>query len=345
MKLSGYTTIRNAKSMGYPFLESIKSMLSFCDEVVVLDSSDCQDTIDALNSIDDPKLIVVDVEIPWDAPNHGIYDGQTKAMARSYCTGDVLWQMDADEIVHEDHGPIIREIAQQFLTSVQANPTSPKLLILPVIEFWGPDKIRADINPWKPRMSINDKNITHGIPKALIKIEDGLLYAKHGTDGCDYIDTSMNPVSMMSTYPQQVELHRQNFLQNPFHANEEILVHDYVSMMKNTPGVFHYSWYSIPEKILKYKYFWNNSWKSLYNENRDPNWNPFADKSLNDMQDSEIVELGLRLEKETGGWIFHDKWNGSNRPSLSFEKFKKQNISHPKFILDWIKLVDEKKKQ
>jgi hypothetical protein len=42
-KLSGYTTVRNALSMDYPFVESIGSMLEFCDEVCVLDSSDKAD--------------------------------------------------------------------------------------------------------------------------------------------------------------------------------------------------------------------------------------------------------------------------------------------------------------
>ena len=37
MKISGYTTVRNCITQKYPFVESILSMINFCDEVVVLD--------------------------------------------------------------------------------------------------------------------------------------------------------------------------------------------------------------------------------------------------------------------------------------------------------------------
>ena len=56
MKLSGYTTTRNSVYMGYPFEESIRLHLSFCDEVVVVDSSDTEvhlndDTMKILNDM------------------------------------------------------------------------------------------------------------------------------------------------------------------------------------------------------------------------------------------------------------------------------------------------------
>lgn len=351
MRLSGYTTIRNAKSMGYPFIESIKSMLSFCDEVVVLDSSDDKITSDALDELADrePKLIVIEADIDWTVPNHGIYDGQSKAMARAECTGDVLWQMDADEIVHEDHGPTIRDLAKKlFAMSTSSYPSeSVPLIALPVIEFWGPDKIRTDINFWKPRLSLNDPNITHGIPGSHLKLEDGLLYAKHGTDGCDYIwKTTLEPVPVrfLSFGINRVLEKTREFMQEPSSFREGILAEALSNLIQENPGVYHYSWYSIPEKILKYKHFWNNSWKSLYNENRDPNWNPFINKSLNDMTEREIIELGTELETKTGGWIFHQKWDGSCRPSLSLEIASRYGINHPAISKEWREQVDAKKK-
>ena len=39
--ISGYTTTYNCLKEDYPFLESIQSMLGFCDEVVVVDG--CSD--------------------------------------------------------------------------------------------------------------------------------------------------------------------------------------------------------------------------------------------------------------------------------------------------------------
>ena len=88
IKISGYTTCRNCIEMDYPFEEAIRSMLAFCDEVVVVDSSDGKDgSMERLEAMmnEDEKLFVYHVDVPWDAPNHGIYDGQTKALARSKC--------------------------------------------------------------------------------------------------------------------------------------------------------------------------------------------------------------------------------------------------------------------
>src|SRR3989304_2039909 len=99
--ISGYCTTRNAVSMDYPFEATIRSLLDFCDEVVVADSSDKDDgTQDILQKLmdEDEKVQVYHVDVPWDAPNYGIYDGQMKAFAREQCTGDFLWQMDSDEI-------------------------------------------------------------------------------------------------------------------------------------------------------------------------------------------------------------------------------------------------------
>lgn len=99
MKISAYTTTRNCFEMDYPFVESIKSMLAFSDEVVVVDTSDGRDeTFESLKELQakEPRVVVVDARsrFDWKAPNHGIFDGQTKALARSSCTGQFLWQFD-----------------------------------------------------------------------------------------------------------------------------------------------------------------------------------------------------------------------------------------------------------
>ena len=52
MKIYGYTTTRNCINMSYPFEESIKNHLDFCDHVVVVDTSDGSDaTVERLDSL------------------------------------------------------------------------------------------------------------------------------------------------------------------------------------------------------------------------------------------------------------------------------------------------------
>lgn len=330
-KISGYTTTRNTIGMNYPFVESIESLLEFCDEVVVADSSDKTDgTIDALEALMDKheKLRVVHVDVPWDAPNHGIYDGQMKAVARSKCTGEYLWQMDVDEIAE----PYIRPKIDKILTEAGAFMEQCPIISLPVIEYWGSkDKIRIDVNPWKWRLSKNLPYITHGIPKHLRKIENGLLYANKGTDGCDYIHAETGEVIPFSNFvTNEVEQIRRKALLDPAAAQD---YQNWFNMIvTHLPTVHHFSWFSIQNKILKFKHFWNDSWLSLYNEKKPKGWNPFFDKkTLNEVSGEEITELANKLSTETGGHIFHTPWNGSKINHITLE------CEIPPVVREWCK--------
>ena len=127
-----------------------------------------------------PKIAVFQHKVDWKKKRSAVEDGLQKARARARCTQKYCWQMDVDEIVHEDHYNGITAVIRQF-------PVFVDLISLPVIEYWGGyEKVRCDINPWKWRLSRNKQYITHGIPKHLQKFdEDGEMYAAPGTDGYD----------------------------------------------------------------------------------------------------------------------------------------------------------------
>jgi len=317
MKISGYTTIRNAKQMDYPFEATIESLLDFCDEVVVLDSSDQEDgTLDILSEMADkePRIQLSHADIPWDAPNHGIYDGLTKAMAREMCTGDYLFQIDCDEVA----APGLREKLEELSKSL--TPETP-LLALPVVEYWGGmEKIRVDVNPWKWRFSRNDPRITHGIPNTHRWHKDGLLYARHGTDGCDYIWTDTGqPLPCLNFMTVPVENVRRGALVDPKAADMYRMWMQ--STIEQLPTVYHFSWWSIAAKIRKYRHFWNDSWLSLYGEKSDKpaGWNPFFDKPLDQVTEEEINQKAKALAQGTGGHIFHAPWNGQRTNHISLE--------------------------
>jgi hypothetical protein len=334
MKVSGYTTVKNAVEMEYPFEESIRSVLAFADEVVVLNSSNKDDgTTARLNAMAeaDPRVKHHITAFPWDAPNHGIYDGESKASARKLCTGDYLYQFDIDEIVHEKHAEMIRPLIQR------TDWNSVSLLALPVVDFWGRNgNVRIDVNLWKWRLSKNLPNITHGIPAHLRKIENGLLYAKHGTDGCDYIDKKTGNVVPCALYmPNKIELLKR---QAVFDSSVVPVVESYVNVsLEKLPGVFHYSWFNIERKIRNFRSFWNLSWKSLYNEERDEKTNPFFPGLMwSEVTDQMISDKARELETKTGGHVFHSPWNGLKTNSIRVK------MDHPKIIQPW---VEQQKKQ
>jgi glycosyltransferase involved in cell wall biosynthesis len=309
--ISGYTTTRNCIEQQYPYLQSIKSMLGFCDQVVVVDGGSTDGTWESLVEISksDNRIIVQQNIRDWSHLRFAVFDGLQKAHARSFCTGDWCWQMDSDEVVHEKDYDKIKKLIKNI-------PKSMHLLALPIVEYWGSDeKVRIDVNPWKWRLSRNHKHITHGIPKQLRMTDtEGNLYAKQGTDGCDYIDSnSYEIIPCMNFYDKNIHDLRINAL-----SGDEDSVEKYENwfnnIVENLPGVHHYSWMDLERKIKTYKNYWSKHWQSLYDIVQDdlPENNMFFDKKWIDVTDDEIKELALKLKDKMGGWVFHNK--------ISFDK-------------------------
>jgi glycosyltransferase involved in cell wall biosynthesis len=309
--VSGYTTTKDCISQEYPWKQCIESMLGFCAEVVVVDGGSIDGTWEELIkwSEKEERLKVDQITRDWSHKRHAVFDGVQKAAARSRCTSDFLWQMDADEVVHEeDYGKIV-SLCKHF-------PKELDLMCLPVIEYWGgPEKIRADINPWKWRLSRNVPHITHGIPVELRNYDDdGELHALPGTDGCDYVHhETFQRVPHATFYTKDIDDAKTAALS----GNKEAFV-DYQrwfqSLVDTLPGVHHYSWFDIERKIKTYKNYWQKHWESLYDihqEDTSEN-NMFFQKPWSEVSDEEIKNLASRLSKEIGGWVFHSPVDFSN---------------------------------
>lgn len=330
MKISGYTTLRNPVEMNYPFEASIRSLFPFCDEIVVCDTSDGKDGTDKIlktleQEFDGDFKVVVPDFVDWDAPNHGIYDGQTKAFAREQCTGDYCFQIDADEVV---------DATRKQIEQVCSNITEEfPLIALPVVEYWGSKgKVRIDVNPWKERLSLNSPMLTHGIPGMMRVEHNGLLYARPGTDGCNIINRdSLMPVDVISFVTNEVERVRQAAQTSQPHA--ELYEKWFNKVTDKLPTIYHFSWYSVYEKMRKYKLFWNNSWQSLYNEQRPEGYNPFFNKPFDQVSDEEMREEAEKLETKTGGHIFHQPWDGTKKLHVTINK------PLPELAKEWAKKI------
>jgi len=333
--ISGYTTTLNCIENDYPFIESITSMLGFCEEVVVVDGGSTDGTWEELKTLatqldldgNDGRLVIHKNIRDWNNKRFAVYDGEQKAVARSFCTKDFCWQQDADEVVHERDYLKVRNFVKQF-------PGNADIVALPVIEYWGgPGKIRVDVNPWKWRLSRNRNYITHGIPGHLRVIdEDGSIYANLGTDGCDYIHKETHQVIPHSTfYTQEVDNLRRHAM-----SNQEALTKYqewFNAAVDQLPGVHHYSWFNLERKIRTYKTYWSRHWQSLYDiEQEDtPENNMFFQKKWSEVTDKNISELADRLGSEMGGWIFHSPVNfDAKTPHIT------SHVSHPQVTKQWI---------
>lgn len=314
--ISGYVTTKDCIKQEYPIVNCIKSMLDFCDEVVVVDGGSTDGTWELLQKWKqtEDKLIVHQVLRDWDSKRFAVFDGAQKAEARKLCTKEYCWQMDADEIVPAGDGAKIKDLCKNW-------PQLAELISLPVIEYWGSeDKVRVDVNPWKWRISKNLSHITHGIPSDLRRIDsDGQLFSAPGTDGCDYIHSeTFERIPHMSFYNESA--HNARFA--ALNGNQDALkaYQNWLQQCVNLlPSVRHYSWFDISRKIKTYRDFWQKHWESLYDIKQEDTAenNMFFDKPWTEVSDKEIDDLAKRLAEETGGHVFHSKVDWSNpTPSI-----------------------------
>lgn len=332
--ISGYTTTYNCISQKYPFEESIQSMLQFCDEVCVVDGGSTDGTWEELEKmqLDDKyfvqstnekrlvsKLKVRRVERDWNHPRFALFDGMQKAEARKMCTKEFCWQMDSDEVMHEDDVNDVVEMCRRF-------PQEIDVVALPVVEYWGgPQKVRIDVNPWKWRLSRNRPYITHGVPKThRLYDENGEMYASEGTDGCDIIHAETHePVPFVGFYtPQADHLRRLALIgdQQALH-NYETWLNDVVNTL---PTVFHYSWYDLPRKIRLYRDYWAKHWYVLYDKNNEDTAenNMMFDVPWSEVTEEMIEARAAELAQETGGWIWHRKWDGRKTPHAMINRMQ-----------------------
>lgn len=115
MRISGFSFVRNAVDLYYPVVESIRSILPLCDEVVIAAGDSSDGTTELLRGIGDPKIKII--ETVWDPKQfvHGATNAQQTNIALDACTGDWAVYVQADEVIHEDDLPILRDSLERYL--------------------------------------------------------------------------------------------------------------------------------------------------------------------------------------------------------------------------------------
>ncbi|MCB5196836.1 glycosyltransferase [Deefgea salmonis] len=115
MKVSGFTFLRNGTMLGYPYLESLRSLLQVCDEVVVAIGKSEDDTLAQVRSLNDPRIRIIETMWNEGMAQRGFVYAQQKMIAQFNCTGDWAFYLEGDEVIHEDDAPKIRAVLAQYL--------------------------------------------------------------------------------------------------------------------------------------------------------------------------------------------------------------------------------------
>ncbi len=134
-RLSAYSYLKNGILFDYPFRESLLSILSVCDEVIVTYATDSDDqTQQVLENMQKlfPHLKIYPSEVWKDTT---VLDGKRIALAaqeaESYCSGDWLWHVQADEVYsRKDAQKVKALIHEHHYQNVGA-------FLFPIYHFYG----------------------------------------------------------------------------------------------------------------------------------------------------------------------------------------------------------------
>ena len=185
MYVSGFTIVRNAIKYDYPVVESIRSILPFCDEVVVAVGNSDDGTRELIASIDPSKVRIIDTV--WD---ESIREGGSilavetnKALAAVSRDADWAFYIQADEVVHEAYQKQIRQGMEQYLASPAVEG-----LLFNYRHFWGSYDWIGDSRKWyrrEVRIIRPDRDISsykdaqgfrRGNQKIRVKLLDAWIY-------------------------------------------------------------------------------------------------------------------------------------------------------------------------
>jgi len=157
IKISGFTYVRNGFKYGYPFIPSILSLLPLVDELVVVVGDSTDETRDAIVSLNDKKIKIIDTVWNDNLRESGKIFAQQANIGLAQITGTWAIHLQVDEVLHEQD-------QENILALIAAADKHEEVegLLFPFLHFWGDFKhIRhtRKTHPFEIRAFKNTGNI------------------------------------------------------------------------------------------------------------------------------------------------------------------------------------------
>ncbi len=132
MKVSGLTIVLRGKELGYPFKEAILSALPICDEFVVVVGKGDDGTLEAVRSIGDSRIRIVETEWSTKVTPRKCLIAQQTNIGLHMCTGDWVLYLQANEILHELSLPTVQDLMEKHCDNADV-----EALLFERLTFWG----------------------------------------------------------------------------------------------------------------------------------------------------------------------------------------------------------------
>ena len=146
MKVVGFTFVRNGIIFDYPFLESIRSLLPLCDELIVAVGQSDDDTLEQIQSLQSSKVQII--KTVWDDSlrKSGTILSQQTNLALDQAVGDWAIYLQADEVLHEKDYPAIKNAMTLY-----QNINEVEGLLFHYKHFYGTYQYTGDSRRWYRR--------------------------------------------------------------------------------------------------------------------------------------------------------------------------------------------------
>lgn len=132
--ISACTFLRNGTQLGFPYIESIRSILPIVDEFVVVVGKGSDDTLEQIQRLqsENPKIRII--ETTWNdrMRDRGFVYAQQKMIGQFACTGDWVFYLEGDEVVHEKDLPSIVQACNKHLHNFEV-----EALVFDYLHFYG----------------------------------------------------------------------------------------------------------------------------------------------------------------------------------------------------------------
>ena len=147
MRISGFSFVKNGIKLYYPVVEAIKSILPICDEFIVAVGKGDEDdnTRKQIEAIGDPKIKIIDTVWNLEKYPRGMENAHQTDIAKEHCTGDWLFYLQADEVIHEKYLPVITKRCEELLDNENIEG-----LLFKYNHFWGDYNYYHTGHGWYP---------------------------------------------------------------------------------------------------------------------------------------------------------------------------------------------------
>ncbi len=176
MKISVYTSAFNLIKNNFKgWQKSLLSSSQLADEVVVAVNTSVDDTIQQIEALKLPNLIILQTNYQYTDP---LLDGKIKNAALQACSGDILIQLDMDEYIPTCQHMVWRLCAQHLMSSPEID-----CYMIPSLNLYKEPHLAKDISA---KWYMHKRGFYRG-PVGFARKADGTVDT-YKSDTCELID-------------------------------------------------------------------------------------------------------------------------------------------------------------